>query len=600
MWPPKLRRWLRSATMVALVVFVAAELALRVLGYGYPPQGVLPPPTPEDRRGFYTAGYAYTRYHPQLLWDLDPAALREVAGGGYCGPPLPSQRDTRERLLIVLRDSAGCGLRRSEDWPVQLQTLLDRNAIDGRRHRVVDAGVWGYSSFQGLRRFEQLVELRPDLVFFGFGTTDAGHVRLSDADYAARLRRREWLARSRVATALAQSLGLLDNAADGAAPIGPRVPREDYREALRRFVRSARHERITPVLLVGASPPEEGRDADRAAAYAAVVRQVAAEEDAWLLNAEAALAPKGDDLPGDVEDSFGLAVRFLDQLKAMGFVETNRRLDSEVEPGLLEDFRPELLDGFWQRETWSGNETGRWTGEAASVRLERRDDEGGLELDARFLHPSDRTRLGIEVNGVAVGRLEGPNGAVRRTLDIRGVPGRFVTVRLLAASPFVPGGGDTRTLGVFLRHLALVASPYGPEVYPADAADDARELGGGWWQREEWPDGRRGRWMKSTARLYLGRYEAENRLLLELEGSHPDGYATVRVDINGRFVTILRVENAPATYSIDLDAVRGKELEVRLTVERPFVPREVYPGSGDDRRLGVFVLSARLRGDFDP
>ena len=84
MVPPQLRPWLRSAALATLVACVAAELALRALGYGYPPRGVLPPPTPEDRRAFYTAGYAYTRYHPRLLWDLDPAALREAAGRGYC------------------------------------------------------------------------------------------------------------------------------------------------------------------------------------------------------------------------------------------------------------------------------------------------------------------------------------------------------------------------------------------------------------------------------------------------------------------------------------------------------------------------------------
>jgi hypothetical protein len=240
---------------------------------------------------------------------------------------------------------------------------------------------------------------------------------------------------------------------------------------------------------------------------------------------------------------------------------------------------------------------GRWTQAEATIALERRANEGGLEVEARLFHPEHRNRLRVEVGDATVGVLEGGDGAVRRTLDVRRQAGRYVAVRLVAERPFVAGRGDTRTLGVFLQRLALVPTPFASELLLADLADDALELGQGWWEPEEWGGSQRGRWTREAAEVRLGRHRAENRLLLDLVGGHPEGPASLRVEANGAFVQLLRVENVPATYVVDVSEVEGFQLAVRLVCERPFVPSLALQPSRDPRRLGVFVRAIRLAGD---
>ena len=45
------------------------------------------------------------------------------------------------------------------------------------RFRVANAGVYGYSSFQGLRRFHELLRYHPDVVTWSFGANDAQTLR---------------------------------------------------------------------------------------------------------------------------------------------------------------------------------------------------------------------------------------------------------------------------------------------------------------------------------------------------------------------------------------------------------------------------------------
>jgi lysophospholipase L1-like esterase len=62
-----------------------------------------------------------------------------------------------------------------QGWPSWFQTLLnDQPPITGRRFEVINAGVAGYSSHQGLLRFLQEVdEYHPDLLLVSFGWNDA-------------------------------------------------------------------------------------------------------------------------------------------------------------------------------------------------------------------------------------------------------------------------------------------------------------------------------------------------------------------------------------------------------------------------------------------
>ena len=70
--------------------------------------------------------------------------------------------------IVALGDSntSGWDVDEGANWPAQLQALFSR---DGRRAEVVNAGVWGYTSFQGRRRFDEILPFHPDIVLVSFG-----------------------------------------------------------------------------------------------------------------------------------------------------------------------------------------------------------------------------------------------------------------------------------------------------------------------------------------------------------------------------------------------------------------------------------------------
>ena len=135
-------------------------------------------------------------------------------------------------------------------------------------------------------------------------------------------------------------------------------------------------------------------------------------------------------------------------------------LAAEIEPGRAEDGRPELVAGWWGAETWPGGPDGRWTSARAALRLARREAEDGLILDLTFDDPRGMTRGRIEVEGGPAREVRAPNGRQTVMLDIGGVPGRTVGVRLVADRPFVPrqydpSAGDGRALGFFVHSARL-------------------------------------------------------------------------------------------------------------------------------------------------
>ena len=74
-------------------------------------------------------------------------------------------------VIIALGDSltAGLGVDPAANYPAQLQ---ERLASRGYRHRVVNAGVSGDTSAQGLNRVSALLELKPVIVIVALGAND--------------------------------------------------------------------------------------------------------------------------------------------------------------------------------------------------------------------------------------------------------------------------------------------------------------------------------------------------------------------------------------------------------------------------------------------
>jgi lysophospholipase L1-like esterase len=87
----------------------------------------------------------------------------------------PEPRDDGSLPILALGDSCTWGWRvgQEEPYPAVLQQLLDARPT-GPRHQLMNAGVPGYTSYQGLRYLEgKGLALGPTIAIIGFGFNDA-------------------------------------------------------------------------------------------------------------------------------------------------------------------------------------------------------------------------------------------------------------------------------------------------------------------------------------------------------------------------------------------------------------------------------------------
>lgn len=183
---PLTRKLLLSLASAA-VAFLICEIALRAVGYNYSPLHINANAIEHDHRIHHVFEDRHFRIDPVLLWrpkeDYPPFNSQ-----GFRGNELAEKKAPGEFRIFALGDSNTLGWQDSDErpganWPRFLEELLHSS---GKGCTVTNAGVWGYSSYQGRERFRQILSYQPDLVLVSFGGNDAHKVALSDADYARR------------------------------------------------------------------------------------------------------------------------------------------------------------------------------------------------------------------------------------------------------------------------------------------------------------------------------------------------------------------------------------------------------------------------------
>lgn len=153
-----------------LVFFGLLEGVLRVTGWS--------PVVPVGR-------YDTRRYDPVRQWRLIPGRGIGVPGViinslGFIGHEFSREKPAGTYRIICLGDSVTYGawnegprkLRFHKPYPEQLESLL-RSAYKRRKLEVINAGVYGYTSFLGYRYLRtELLDLKPDLITILFGWND--------------------------------------------------------------------------------------------------------------------------------------------------------------------------------------------------------------------------------------------------------------------------------------------------------------------------------------------------------------------------------------------------------------------------------------------
>ena len=124
-----------------------------------------------------------------LLWRMIPGyseGLIRINDEGFRGPTFARDKPVGTYRVVVLGDSVTFGYGVAEDatYARQLERLLDEAGArgGGNRAEVINAGVIGYTSWQGRLLYERTVgRFAPDLVVVLFGYNDHHSAVQSDA-----------------------------------------------------------------------------------------------------------------------------------------------------------------------------------------------------------------------------------------------------------------------------------------------------------------------------------------------------------------------------------------------------------------------------------
>lgn len=228
------------------VALLAAEQVLRFIDWEYRPLSVEVRDV-EDARAFHLFRDEHFVYDPQLIWRPKPG-YGVFNSQGLRGAVLSTRRDPGEVRILAIGDSNTLGWAGDDgaNWPRDLGGVL---AATGVPATVVNAGVWGYSSAQGLARLEEVLRYSPQIVLISFGANDAHRVARSDRDYArsshfARSVKR-WFTHFRLGQLAA--VAFADGSDDRTQTA--RVPLEKYRDNLRRMASMSREAGAEPIFL---------------------------------------------------------------------------------------------------------------------------------------------------------------------------------------------------------------------------------------------------------------------------------------------------------------------------------------------------------------
>lgn len=269
--------------IVALVVAIAVtEIVLRAIDYTYSPVKI-GTGVSGDFREEHAFHDRHLVYDPALIWRPVSHQFSPFNPQGFRGAPVVMPKPAGTFRIFALGDSNtfGWDVDEGANWPDQLQMLLKQ---DDPRTEVINAGVWGYTSFQGLARFKELLAFQPDMVLVSFGGNDAQQVHVPDVNYVRNHDRIDRLTKSTRKFRVAQlAVAGWDYAGMMTAGRGfmPRVSVDEYRSNLREIIRLGHEKGITIVLMtrpfIGVSDEPQNWKT-HAPQYNAATREIAKEE----------------------------------------------------------------------------------------------------------------------------------------------------------------------------------------------------------------------------------------------------------------------------------------------------------------------------------
>jgi len=238
-----IRKAIKISLYFLLVFLILPEILLRSMGYHYCPlklEGL----TKEvdslgktDWRLFHSTQDQYFKYDPYLIWR-PKQNFKIFNAEGLRGEVLALNKDEDEYRIFAIGDSNTLGPPENLGWPEYLGQLFMKD--NHSNVKVINAGVYGYSSFQGLRRFENILSYKPDMILISFGANDAHRVIISDREYVLSKMFFEYIAHLRICQLF---IALSDKILLGVQKdnlLIPRVSLQEYEENICRIITIAK------------------------------------------------------------------------------------------------------------------------------------------------------------------------------------------------------------------------------------------------------------------------------------------------------------------------------------------------------------------------
>ncbi len=239
--------------MLLLVFLIIAEIILRCRGYYYSPIIFLPSQkkvsqlSKSDWRPFHSLKDNYCVYDPNLIWR-PKKNYKMFNAQGFKGKELGLIKGEKEYRLFAIGDSNTLGSAECPSWVEYLGKIFKE---ENPNVTVINAGVWGYSSFQGVNRFEEVSKYKPDMVLISFGKNDGNRVTISDRQYVAnkKILYLPYLCKLRIFQFLiaVSDIILIKNSID--KYIIPRVSHAEYHLNLDKIITKAKEKNIKVVFL---------------------------------------------------------------------------------------------------------------------------------------------------------------------------------------------------------------------------------------------------------------------------------------------------------------------------------------------------------------
>lgn len=271
-----------------LFFFVTLETVLQVYVYYNPYQVFIP--------------------DPQSHWKINPAIQRKY-GTPTKNAPIDSAREdgivdfeyTRYKekdayRILCYGDSQTMGAPwvggMPNSYPKMLQKKLQK-AFPKRKIQVINMGVSGYSSYQGLLFFRNIgIHYNPDCVVIGLGFHDAGASFAPDREITSD---KQWVKTLRSTLYKSQIYLMIRkkilerralNRKEDNRPVFNRVTKDGYRENLKTFLDMGKENKIKMIFL---TVPQVGSDGTMHLDYVDVMRKASKDFDVTMTDAVEAM-----------------------------------------------------------------------------------------------------------------------------------------------------------------------------------------------------------------------------------------------------------------------------------------------------------------------